>query len=117
MFSSKFPASAALIMLIASAVKDSVKALGSDESLLQKLTEYSNLMPSVIGFIPQAGKIAAEVKSFEVADAVSAAEMLVAELSFSSDHAQKIVAAAFPILEDLAGMGPKVSALVAAIKG
>lgn len=110
---------AALIILFATAVKDTVSALKPEETLLQKLSEYGNLMPGMISFVPMAGNLSAELQVLKgsVGDDVAAVEMLVTSLAFSNDHAQKIVAAAFPVLEWAAEGEPKIVALATAIKG
>lgn len=116
-FSQKFPATASLIKLIAGAMKDTVAALQPGESLLEKLSGYANLGPAMITFLPQSGSLSAEYAALSLSDDVSAVEMLVTELSFSNDHAQKVIAAMFPVVEGVVAMEPKVKVLVDAING
>lgn len=118
MFSEKYPASAALILLIATSLKDAVAALQPGEAILEKISGFSNLAPGIISFIPLAGSLSAEMVALKLnmGDDVLAVEMLVSDLSFSSDKAKNVIAAAFPILENIAAMEPSVVALVAAVK-
>lgn len=116
MFGQKYPASAAFVLLIANILKDAASALQPGQSALQKIMGFENLAPALIGFLPQIGALAGEVKQYSVGDDIAAAEMLVSDLAFSSDKAQKIVAALFPVMEELAALEPKVEALVAAIQ-
>lgn len=116
MFKDKFPASAAAILFLANVLKDGVAAMAPGESLLAKITGFGNLAPALVTLLPQIGGLGAEVKSFTAGDDVAAAELLVTDLAFSSEKAQAVVAALFPVLEDLAALEPKIVALVDAIK-
>lgn len=115
-FNTKFPAVASALMLIAGVVHDAVKAVKDDESLLAKISEFENLIPMMVAFLPQAGDVSAQIKTFQPADYAAAAEYLVEELGFSSTAAQNVIRAAFPVLDKLVELEPLVMTLVAQVK-
>lgn len=116
MFSTKFPAFAALLVLISTAVKDSISALAPGESLAEKVFGYEDMVPELITFLPQAGEIDAEIKAMTPADYAAAAEELVTDFGFTNGHAQQVIIAAFPVVNGLAALEPLVVTLINAIK-
>lgn len=115
-FKQKYPAFAALLALAAAVAQD-FAAPGL--SLLQKLSGLAAIIPQVVGFLPLVGSIGSEIvaiKAAGVVDIEAAAELLVTDLAFSSDKAKAIVASAFPVAEQLAGLFAPVQSLIAAIK-
>lgn len=116
-FETKYPASAALILVVAKSLKDAIAALQPGESLFDKIKSFSDLPAAMIAFLPQAGSLSDEIAKFGISDDVAAVEMLVNQLGFTNDHAQAVIAAIFPVLEDIAALQPKIMTLVAAIKG
>lgn len=114
-FASKYPALAALIGLVSNFGKDMAV---QNETVIQKLEGSISLVPSILAFIPQASLLGAEVSALKASptDLVSGAELLVTDLAFTSEKAQAIITAAFPLAESLAALVPQVGALTSAIK-
>ena len=114
-FSTKYPTITALILLVANVAKD---AAVQGETLVQKLEASVVLVPQALALIPNVSLLGAEVSALKASplDLEAGAELLVADLAFSSPKAQAVIAAAFPLAEALVGLVPQVSALVAAMK-
>ena len=114
-FKTKYPALAALIAILASEAKI-IEAPG--ESIAQKGANEIGELPALIAFLPQVGLLGAEIKAIEATptDLFGAAELIVTDLSFTSEKAQSIIALIFPYAQKLAGLIPDTKALIAAIK-
>ncbi len=114
MFATKYPSFAALLALLAGAGK--VLAV-QGESLIQKLEGEAVELPSLLAFLPQAGSLGSEIVAIKgnTADIEAAAEYAVTQLAFSSEKAQAIIAAAFPVAETAVTLLGQVKTLVAAI--
>lgn len=114
-FKSKYPAFVSLLALVSALAQD-LSAQG--ESMVQKLEGSISLVPQALAFIPQASLLSAEVDALKAspADLEGGVELLITDLSFSSEKAKGIVSAAFPLAESLVSLVPQAQALVAAIK-
>lgn len=114
-FKSKYPTFTLLFSLIALEAQNFSKP---DQNLMQKIASEITILPQFLSFIPQASKLGAEAAVLKAspADMEAGAEILVSDLAFSSDKAKEIIAAAFPVAEDLIGLISKVETLAKAIK-
>lgn len=115
-FKAKYVAFTALLLLIADIAKGMAV---QGETLIQKIEGEAAALPDLMGFLPKAGSLGAELDMLKSSpdDMVVGAELLVTDLAFSSDKAKAIVAAAFPLAEKTVGMIGDVKALVTAIQG
>lgn len=115
-FKTKYPAFSALMLLVAALSQDF--ASGS-LSIIQKFTNLVNVIPQVVAFVPLAGMIATELASLKQspADIEAGAEVLIADLAFSSSRAQSVIAAALPVAEGVAGLVAPFENLFVVIKG
>lgn len=114
-FAQKYPSFAALLLIISNVARDLVVP---NETLLQKLENSVSLVPQVLAFVPQASALGAEVSALKSvpADIEAAAEALVVDLAFSSDKAKAIIAASFPLAEQIVALIPSAQAVIAAVK-
>lgn len=114
MFSTNYPAFAALLNLVAGLAKNLAVQNGS---LVQKLESEASEVPALVAFLPLASQLGAEVQQLKSspADIVGGVELLVSDLGFSSTKAQAVINAAFPLAQSIVGLVPQVQALVSAI--
>jgi hypothetical protein len=114
-FKTTYPVFTALLSLISAFALDLVT---ENETLIQKLENSITIVPQVLGFLPIAGGLAAELAKLKAspADIEAAAETLVTDIAFSSVKAKAIIAAAFPLAESVVALVPQVGAIVAAVK-
>jgi hypothetical protein len=115
MFPTNYPSFAALLVLSATLGKDFAV---QNETFVQKLEGAVNIVSPIITFLPQASSLGAELEKLKASapDMEAAGEFLVTQLAFSSDKAQGIIKAAFPLAEGLVALIPQTQALLAAIK-
>lgn len=114
-FKSKYPSFSALLALAGLLAQDFA---ASGVSLVQKLYSLTNIVPAVINFIPMIGGLAAEIVLLKASptDMEEGAEVLVTDLGFTNAKAVGIIAAAFPVGEQIAALFAPVQSLIAAIK-
>lgn len=114
-FKSNYPVFSALILLVADFAKNLAV---QGESMLAKVEGEVTIVPSILSFIPQASGLGAEVDKLKASptDCIGGVELLVTDLAFSSERAQAVMSAAFPLADSLVVLVPQVKALVVAIK-
>lgn len=116
MFKDNFPTFYKLIGVLAEVVKDAEHAI-KESGIVAKAIDFEPMIPELLVFLPMVGGLSAEIKKMGPSDYAAAAEELVAELGIVNGSAQAIIRAAFPIVDDLAALEPKVVALISAIHG
>lgn len=114
-FQSKYPTFTALLALIGAGAAN--MAAGG-KTFIQKLESEASLLPQLMTFYPQASNLSAEITTLKSspADIVGALEVLVTDLSFSSDRAKAIIPKAFAVAEWLAQGITPIEELVASVK-
>lgn len=117
MFKDKFPIFNSLLVIVASAVHDTEKAIKDGGNALAAILDYEDLAPELLAFLPHVSGINAEIKMMGPADYAAAAEELVADLAIQNGSAQAIIRAAFPVVDKLAELEPLVMTLISQIKG
>lgn len=106
------------ITLLADGAKDFSQAIQGNQSFIQKLEDFENLISDGIAEAGDGGisEIKAEIASLQPADYVSLTGVLVADLGFSQPKAQAICAASLKLLGDEIPSIADVKALIAAAK-
>lgn len=116
--STNLPALQSAVNLLADAIKDTANALEPNQSMVQKLSQYQNLIGDIMALAPQIGAIPAEAKSMIASDYLTLVEGLVARLAISNQHAQQVLDAVMKLLSDVVlTVVPDVEAVIAAVKG
>ena len=114
-FGTKYPALASLILLVANLSKDFAQP---NETDLQKIEGSFGLIPQILSFIPQSASLGTEIGAIKSSpeDMIAGVEMLVTDLSFTSEKATLIINAAFPLGEQIIALIPSFKNLSTAIK-
>lgn len=114
-FKSKYPAFTALLALLGSIA---VKAVKSGESLIQKIEDEATLLPQALAFYPSASALSAELAGIKASptDMEGGIEVLVTDLSLSSDKAQALMPKVFVLAEKMAECVKPAEDVFAALK-
>lgn len=116
-FKDDFPSFYELLAVLAELAKDAEHALKDAGGVIAKAMDFEPMVPEVLAFLPVVGGLSAEIKKMGPVDYAHAAEELVAELAITNGSAQAVIRAAFPIVDDLAALAPKVVNLINVIHG
>jgi hypothetical protein len=115
MFATKYPAIAALIVMLDTAAID----LTAGQNILVELSKLAaDEAGPVVGFISQSSQVGNEFKALAASstDIESGVEYLITELEFSSEKAKAVIAALFPMGESIAALIPQVMTFISAVK-
>lgn len=106
------------IKLLVDGAKDIKKSLEPDQSLLQRVEDFGNLIPDFFEELKVIGDLKAEIALLQPSDIPAIAAVLVADLEITDAHAKRIADAALKLIEAGAGgFAPDLLALIHAIEG
>jgi hypothetical protein len=104
-------------MAVGAALQAAVKLLADAASDVAShasgVAGYENLLPDLLGVLPQVGQIGAQIKALEPADYETLLATVASDLSLPTGKTALVVAASMKLLENLA---TDIEAVVAASK-